>query len=67
LNQIWDVKSSGLKLMNHFTYWKASDIWVDDRASANNNVENFITNIFLQGVTIWNNPDEIGRVNIYDN
>jgi hypothetical protein len=67
LNQVWDVKNSGLKLMQHFTYWKASDIWVDDRQSSNNIVQEFITKMFLQGVTVWNNPNEIGRVRIYDN
>ena len=67
LNQNWDVATSGLKLMRHFTYWKCADIWVDDRKSSNNVVQNFITKMFLQGVTVWNNPNEIGRVSIYDN
>lgn len=67
LNQNWDVKKTGLKLMRHFTYWKADDIWVDDRQSSNNVVQSFITKMFLNGVTVWNNPNEIGRVSIYDN
>lgn len=67
LNQFWDVASSGLKLMKHFTYWKASEIWVDDRYSSNNFVENFIQGMFLRGVTVWNDPTEIGKVNVYDN
>ena len=67
LNQIWDVAQSGLKLMNHFTYWKASEIWVDDTESSNNAVNNFIHRMFLNGVTVWNDPTEIGRVNVYDN
>lgn len=67
LNQMWDVRESGLKLMKHFTYWKASDIWVDDRQSSNNAVNRSIEAMFMKGVTVWNNPDEIGRVNIYAN
>lgn len=67
LNQVWNVASSGLKLMRHFTYWKASEIWVDDGEASNNSVQSTITEIFMNGVTIWNNPTEIGRVNIYDN
>ena len=67
LNQIWDVATSGLKLMRHFTYWKAAEIWVDDRESSNNAINNFIHNMFLNGVTVWNNPTEIGKVNVYDN
>jgi hypothetical protein len=67
LNQVWNVRESGLKLMRHFTYWKASDIWVDDRQSSNNMVQNIISRIFMQGVTVWNDPTEIGRVSVYDN
>ena len=67
LNQIWDVEESGLTLMEHFTYWKASDIWVDDKEASTNAVNDIISGIFLNGVTVWNNPDEIGRVSIYAN
>lgn len=67
LNQVWDVATSGLKLMRHFTYWKAAEIWVDDRQSSNNAVNTFIHNMFLNGVTVWNDPTEIGRINVYDN
>lgn len=67
LNQVWDAAASGLKLMRHFTYWKASEIWVDDRESSTNMVNTFVRNMFLNGVTVWNDPTEIGRVNVYDN
>ena len=67
LNQIWDVAKSGLKLMRYFTYWKAAEIWVDDRESSNNAINNFIHNMFLNGVTVWNDPTKIGKVNVYDN
>lgn len=67
LNQIWDLEKSGLCPMPHFCYWKAGDIWVDDRKSSNNLVQETMINIFMRGVTVWNNPDEIGKVSIYDN
>lgn len=67
LNQIWDIEKSGLCPMSHFCYWKAGDIWVDDRKSSNNLVQETMINIFMRGVTVWNNPDEIGKVSIYDN
>ena len=67
LNQVWDVEESGLCPMSHFCYWKAEDIWVDDRQSSNNAVQSLITNMFLRGVTIWKNPEEVGRVDIHDN
>lgn len=67
LNQIWDIEKNGLCPMPHFCYWKASDIWVDDRKSSNNLVQETMIAIFMRGVTVWNNPDEIGKVSIYDN
>ena len=67
LNQVWDVEKSGLCPMPHFCYWKAEDIWVDDRASSNNMVQETMINIFMRGVTIWKHPDEIGKVSIYVN
>lgn len=65
LNQIWDVDE--LCLMKHFTYWKASDLWVYDKGESSDFAQQSIGNIFRNGVTVWGNPDEIGRVNPYDN
>lgn len=67
LNQVWDVATSGLKLMNHFTYWKASEIWVNDEECSNNVINTFVRNMFLNGVTVWNDPTKIGKVNVYTN
>lgn len=67
LNQVWDVSKSGLCPMSHFCYWKADDIWVDDRASSNNLIQSIMIKMFMRGVTIWKNPDEIGKVSIYAN
>lgn len=67
LNQMWDVEESGLCPMRHFCYWKASDIWVDDACSSNNEVNTTMRRIFLDGVTIWKDAHELGRVSVYDN
>lgn len=67
LNQVWDIDESGLCPMPHFCYWKAGDIWVDDRKSSNNMIQETMISIFMRGVTIWKNPDEIGKVSIYAN
>lgn len=67
LNQIWDVETSGLCPMNHFCYWKCRDVWVDDRKSSNNAAVTLIETMLQRGVTVWNNPDEVGRVSVYDN
>lgn len=67
LNQIWNVKDTGLNLMETFTYWKVSDIWIDIRKAATFGIENALKNIFKNGVTVWKSPDLIGKVDIYDN
>lgn len=67
LNQIWDVEGSGLKLMRHFTYWKASECWVYDKDGTSDVAQNSIAAILRNGVTVWNDPNEIGRVSPYDN
>ena len=65
LDQIWDVDE--LCLMKHFTYWKASDLWVYDRGESSDLAQQSIGDIFRNGVTVWSDPDEIGMVNPYDN
>lgn len=67
LEQNWNLEESGLCPMRHFCYWKTRDIWVDDMKSSNNAAITLITAMFKRGVTVWNNPDEVGRVSIYDN
>lgn len=67
LNQMWDVQSSGLTMMKNFTYWKARDIWVDVRNVASSEVGDLLSNMFRNGVTVWSDPDKIGKVGIYDN
>lgn len=66
LHQIWDM-SSGFNYMKHFTFWKAEDIWVNDGSGVANIAVNIISDILLKGVTVWANPEEIGKVSIYDN
>lgn len=67
LNQNWDVEASGLKIMKHFTYWKAKDVWVNDGSGVTNTAQHAIQIILERGVTVWNDPDEIGKVGIYGN
>ena len=61
-------ETSELCLMSHFTYWQASDVWVTDlEGITTGNAVQAIKTIFKTGVTIWQNPDEIGQVSIYAN
>lgn len=67
LNQVWNVGQSGLCLMRYFTYWKAADIWVNDKAHSNNRIQNMFADMFKNGITIWSDPTKIGKVSVYDN
>lgn len=67
LNQVWNVSDSGLMLMKHFTYWKASDLWINEGEGVNQGAQGDIQRAFENGVTVWNDPNMIGKVSIYDN
>ena len=67
LNQYWDIKTTGFKLMKNFTYWKVQDVWIDDRVSSTNIAQDTIITILKRGITVWNDPENIGKVSIYDN
>ena len=66
LHRVWDM-ANGFHYGKHFTFWKAEDIWINEGSGIAGNAVNVIGDILLKGVTIWRNPDEIGKVSIYDN
>lgn len=67
LNQVWNVRDSGLKLMRHFTYWKVGEIWLSVNVQGGDMVRDVFKRIFENGVTVWNSPTEIGEISVYDN
>lgn len=67
LNQVWDIDTSTLNIMDNFTYWKLGDVWLDDTRASNKLTQKTISDILKKGVTVWSNPTKIGKVNIYDN
>ena len=66
LHRVWDM-SNGWHYGKHYTFWKAEDIWINEGEGLSGNAVNEIGEILLKGVTVWRNPNEIGRVSIYDN
>ena len=54
-------------LMRYFTYWKASDLWCVGGKNVIEAAQQEIKQIIMKGVTVWNDPDMIGKVSIYDN
>lgn len=50
----------------HFTYWQSADIWTICPLAQNEQLQT-IRDIFNSGVTIWNNPEEVGGDFVHDN
>lgn len=44
---------------SHFAYWQASDVWLTNNLAGNDALDT-IRERLIDGVTIWNDPDEIG-------
>lgn len=55
-----------LTTCKHFTYWQTADIWTICPLAQNEQLQT-IRNIFNNGVTIWNSPEEVGGDFIHDN
>lgn len=43
----------------HFTYWQAGDVWLTNNLAGNDALDTMRERL-TTGVTIWNDPDEIG-------
>lgn len=50
----------------HFTYWQSADIWTVCPLAQNDQLQT-IRDIFSNGVTIWNRPEEVGNDFVHDN
>lgn len=65
LNQSADFTT--WNVMQHFSYWKVSDIWLTGIDTAPEEAQDAIRAMLYNGVTAWRTPDDIGKVGIYDN
>lgn len=60
---IWEI-ASWCPAGHDFCYWQASDLWQSIRDIANPTAERVYESILTMGVTVWNDPEKIGRVRI---
>ena len=65
VNANWDVET--LTPMSKFTYWRASELWITVGNGIIEEAKDSIEQAFVNGITVWKDPSEIGRVSIYDN
>lgn len=61
----WDM--TRMQVMRHFTFWKCTEVWCSGTGEVLEGAQNAIKDILMKGVTVWDKPEEIGRVSIYDN
>lgn len=67
INRYFRNINSTLNIMKHFTYWQVSELYLGSSKWCPQNYLNTMRGIFEKGVTVWNDPDEIGMVDIYSN
>lgn len=58
---------TGFNLCKHFTYWQASSVWATAPYLLPEEGQDKVRRMLYDGVTAWRNPEEIGKVSIYDN
>ena len=52
--------------MPRFSYWKCSSVYCDD-SGVYEGGQAMVKSILERGITVWRNPDDIGRISIYEN
>ena len=67
VHRVWDISDKDFCKMDNFTFWKAEDIWITNNDKTADRVVDVLSRAFLDGLTVWNNPDDIGSVSIYEN
>ena len=65
LHQQWQIEK--LQVMKHFTYWKLEEVWCSGAADVLEGAQQAIKDIMTAGVTVWSDPNEIGKVSVHDN
>ena len=65
LDKQWDFDGNW-NVGKYFTYWKLKDFWVKNLNVPDMYMDK-IRFFLFGGVTIWRDPEDIGRVNVYEN
>lgn len=61
----WNMER--MQVMRHFTYWKCTEVWCSGSGDVVEGAQAAVKDILIKGVTVWDKPEDIGRVSIYDN
>lgn len=63
---VWSTLPANLQCMTHFTYWKLRETYIVS-ANCPEAFKESIRGIFEKGVTVWNNPNDIGVIPMTSN
>lgn len=58
-NDIIDI--TNLNIMKYFTYWQFGEVWITSDYVFESALDT-LRDIFTSGVTVWRNPDKIGKI-----
>lgn len=64
-NGAWNPEH--LQVMKHYTYWRAHEVWITCDTLVMQSARDAIRDLFVNGVTVWSVPEEIGAIDIADN
>lgn len=64
-HQQWKIDN--FNIGRKFTYWKAEEVFIQGNTGVIENANEIIKGIFENGVTIWKDNNDIGKVSIYEN
>ena len=67
VNRYFYYLDQHLNVMSKFTYWKVTELYVTPKHYLPHNYLNSIRGIFEKGVTVWNDPSDIGNCDVHDN
>lgn len=65
LDSEWDFRT--FNICRHFTYWQVSSVWAKAPYLLPERGQDAVRRMLYDGVTAWRDPEEIGRVSVYDN
>mgnify|MGYP001775818773 CR=1 FL=1 len=65
LDQFIDFKT--FNVMRYFSYWKCEDVFLTGLDEVPEKAQDIIRAMLYSGVTVWRDPNDIGKVNVYDN
>lgn len=66
VNRFVDLSTVPLSVMENFTYWQFKEVYVTS-AYCPEYFKQTIRGILEKGVTVWTNPDRMGRIDYADN